>query len=182
MVLNSLNRFFLNNRGKNSQENYFSKSKCFHRIILRSLNKLTITHLSVKFKPNRRRTVPTLYIVHDILQTPDAFTWSDSDPNLEISDRDRPFDECTCDASHEDFDKFCYKVDLSQAKEDARNTGWDTQEMPCISIVRSQSRVMPKRAQGTDSFDSLLREQARLILSLLRSIMFDFNSLKISCG
>ena len=99
------------------------------------------------------------YIVHDILQTPDAFT--------NVNDEDKPFDKCKCDASHEEFDNFCYKVDLSQDKENDRNTGWDTEEVPCISIVRSQSRVMPKRADQTDfSFDSLLREQAWLILTV----------------
>ena len=41
---------------------FFSKTKSFHKTILRGLNTLTITHLSAKNEPNRGPTVRTLLI------------------------------------------------------------------------------------------------------------------------
>ena len=41
---------------------FFSKSKSFHRTILRGLNQLTKTHFSAKNEPNRGPTVRTLLI------------------------------------------------------------------------------------------------------------------------
>ena len=48
---------------KKFQKNFFfSKTKSFHKKLLRALNHLTISHFSAKFEPNRGPTVRTLPI------------------------------------------------------------------------------------------------------------------------
>ena len=46
------------------------------------------------------------YIVHDILQTPDAFT--------NVNDEDKPFDECKCDASRVTTEKLKKSVKMAE--------------------------------------------------------------------